>query len=375
MLTHGWRRFAWEEIVKGKLPKIIYPRDTSFLTLSGKVYGVTPSQLRNADNNVVLIMQQKNVEGKLLILPVESNGTFNEPSISLFDTAHIYYRLSKGIMDATVQFMEGRLGPPRNSIPATGIFNNQLADTSGNYRHYKFADEMTQLLQLYEGKLLENVTVKGKTKSPLEIMDQKYTSGLFAGGDGYQFDLVNDVFASSSQNIFNYLQGKVAGLQITTGAGTPSLQWRGGAPQLFIDEVPADAELVSGISVSDVAYIKVFRPPFFGGGNSGNGAIAIYTRRGNDAKTTPGKGLSNNTVSGYTPIRQFYSPNYSSFSTANEKKDLRTTLYWNPQVKTTLQKNQATLTFYNNDISRAFRVVIEGMTKDGRLAHLEQIME
>ncbi len=33
-------------------------------------------------------------------------------------------------------------------------------------------------------------------------------------GDGYQFDLVDDPVAMSSLNIFNYLQGKVAGLQV-----------------------------------------------------------------------------------------------------------------------------------------------------------------
>jgi hypothetical protein len=374
MLTHGWRRFVWEDVVKGKLPKIIFPKDTSFLTLSGKIYGATPTQLRNVAN-IILIIRQKNTQGKFLALRVEPNGVFSDPSVILFDTAHIYYQLSKGLTDASVQFMEGRLSPSRNRIPATGIFYNQLFDTSGNYRHYHLADEMAQLLQLYEGKLLENVTVKGKTKSPLEIMDQKYSSGLFAGGDGYQFDLVNDVLASSSPNIFYYLQGKVAGLQVNTNGNPPSLQWRGGAPQLFVDEVPTDAEIVSSISVSDVAYVKVFRPPFFGGSNSSNGAIAIYTRRGDDTKTTPGKGLANNTVNGYTAIRQFYSPNYSSFNAANEKKDLRSTLYWNPQIITTPQKNQVTLTFYNNDVSRAFRVIIEGMTKDGRLAHLEQIME
>ena len=39
------------------------------------------------------------------------------------------------------------------------------------------------------------------------------------------------------------------------------------------------------------------------------------------------------------------------------------------------ENRQVVLTFYNNDVSNAFRVVIEGMTRDGRLAHLEQIME
>jgi len=374
MLTHGWRRFIWDDVVKGKFPKINFPKDTSFMTLSGKVYGATPSQLREA-STIILIFKQKNEEGKFLLLPVEPNGYFNDPSVFLFDTAHVYYRLSKGLANASVQFMEGRIPAPAYRLPATGIFYNQRGDTTGNARHFRLTDDMNQLLQQYEGKLLENVVVKAKTKSPVQVMDEKYTSGLFSGGDSYQFDLVNDPFASSQQNVFYFLQGKVAGLQVNVNGTNANLSWRGGSPQLFVDEVPADVDLVSGISVNDIAYVKVFRPPFFGGGNSGNGAIAIYTRRGDDMKSTPGKGLANSNINGYTPIRQFYSPNYSTFNQANDKKDLRTTLYWNPQVTTTPQKNKATLSFYNNDISRSFRVVIEGMTKDGRLTHVEQIME
>ena len=374
MLTHGWRRFVWDDVVKGKFPKINFPKDTSFMTLSGSVYGATPSQLREAAT-IILIFKQKNEEGKFLLLPVEPNGHFSDPTVLLFDTAHVYYRLSKGLANASAQFMEGRLPAPTYRLPATGIFYNQRGDTSGSYRHFKLTDDLNQLLQQYEGKLLENVVVKAKIKNPVDVLDEKYTSGLFAGGDGYQFDLLNDPFAASQQNIFYYLQGKVAGLQVTVNGANASLSWRGGSPQLFVDEVQADVGLVSGIAVNDIAYIKVFRPPFFGGGNSGNGAIAIYTRRGNDIKPTPGKGLANSNINGYTSIRQFYSPNYSSFSQGNDKKDLRTTLYWNPQVVINPQKNKATLSFYNNDISRAFRVVIEGMTKDGRLAHVEQTME
>ena len=204
-------------------------------------------------------------------------------------------------------------------------------------------------------------------------MDKKYTSGLFQG-DGYQFDLVNDPFAASSLNIFNYLQGKVAGLQINTAGGTPSLNWRGGSPTLYIDEMPSDAELLSQIPVTDVAYIKVFRPPFMGGFNGANGAIAVYTKRGDDAKTTSA-GLPSNTVVGYSPIRVFYSPNYERYDPRNENKDVRTTIYWNPQVNTTEQNKKVLLKFFNNDVSNSFRVVIEGMTKDGLLTHYEQIME
>ena len=131
---------------------------------------------------------------------------------------------------------------------------------------------------------------------------------MFSGGDSYQFDVMNDPFASSAPDIFSYLQGKVAGLQITnTGnAGSaPTLSWRGGAPQIYLDEMPIDADFVSTINVNDIAYLKVIRPPFFGGsGNGGNGAISIYSRRGGDVKSVPGKGLANNKVESILEINE-----------------------------------------------------------------------
>ncbi len=375
MLTHGWRRFKWEEVVKGKFPKIIYPKDSSYLSLSGRVYGALPSDLRQGGTIIMIVSQQKQ-GGKMVLLPIEPDGRFNDPSLILMDTAHVYYQLpKKNFGDASVRFMENLLPPLRTNISATGVFNNGVNDTTGNFHHWLLADEMNKLIQLYEGKMLENVTITTKAKAPLEIMDQKYTSGLFSGGESYQFDIVNDPVASAQPDIFFYLQSRVAGLQINTTSSPPTLTWRGGAPGLYVDEVQTDADMVSSIPVTDIAYVKVFRPPFLGGFNGGNGAIAIYTRRGDDIKPVPGKGLSNNTVTGYSLIRQFYAPNYDTYKSENERRDVRTTLYWNPQVVTTPQKNQVTLTFYNNDVTKAFRVVIEGMTHEGQLAHVEQIME
>ena len=86
-------------------------------------------------------------------------------------------------------------------------------------------------------------------------------------GDGIQFDMVNDPFAGTSINIFTYLQGKVAGLQVNRIIKPSVFAMAGRITQLFLDEVPADASFVSSVNVNDVAYIKVFRPPFMGGFN------------------------------------------------------------------------------------------------------------
>ncbi|HET7116602.1 MAG TPA: hypothetical protein VFI29_08935 [Hanamia sp.] len=377
MLTHGWRRFDWEKVVKGEYPVIKYKRDTSYLSLSGKIYGATPSELRQA-GSIILMVTQKKSGTQVYTTPLEDNGSFDDPDLILFDTARIYYQLAKakGRSDISVQFMPGRLPPFSNNAKATGFYYNHLSDTTGNKYHLQLSEAQERELKFLKEKVLATVTVKANPKNTLAEMDKKYTSGLFSGGDAREFDLLNDPFALSSLDIFQYLQGKVAGLQINTTSNPPTLSWRGGTPQLYVDEVSTQPDMVQSIPVSDVAYLKVFPPPFMGGiGGGSGGAIAIYTRRGDDVKQEPGKGLSNNSVSGYTAIRQFYSPNYESFSEDNEKKDLRTTLYWNPSVTTSPGKSKVLLTFFNNDITNAFRVVIEGMTKDGRLAHVVQTME
>jgi hypothetical protein len=124
--------------------------------------------------------------------------------------------------------------------------------------------------------------------------------------------------------------------------------------------------------MTDVAMIKVFRPPFMGafGGGSG-GAIAVYNKKG-AARTSDVKGLDRTTIVGYTPVKEFYSPNYPT-DQANSDPDVRTTLYWNPFVLTDKTHRRLFLTFYNNDVSKKFRVIIEGCNDEGKLTRIEKV--
>ncbi len=379
MLTHGWRRFKWEEVTKGKFPSINYPKDSIYLTLSGKLFGLSQGQLQNG-GAVIMMVKERDSAAKMMMAPVGRDGSFNHPEYIFFDSLRVYFQPTKTLSGASVSFMTSRLSA-LNYRSKNFAGNSLFPDTTGYYRHALLAEEAAMLLKQWKGKLLETVTVTAKKKPSVQVLDEKYASGLFKGVDAYQFDIMNDPFSLSAQNIFSYLQGKVAGLQITTGSGTPGLDWRGGAPLLYVDEISTDPSMLSGIPVSDIAYVKVFRPPFMGMGggmygNGGNGAIAIYTRRGGDVSTQPGKGMSANTVAGYALIREFYSPNYSTFVRSNEQRDLRTTLYWKPQIITTAKKNKFTLVFYNTDVfSKALRIVVEGMSRDGQLTHFNHLME
>ncbi|GAC1419561.1 MAG: Plug domain-containing protein [Flavisolibacter sp.] len=378
MMTHGWRRFKWEEVLTGRPLAITYPKDSAYLNLSGKVFGVAKSQLSGSEN-IILVIKNKDSSSKILVMPLDRNGSFGDPTMVFFDTLRVYYHLkSKFFTSAEAKFMTDRL-PAGNFQAASKFFNHGEYlnnDTSGLYYHGQLSAQAQRWIAEHKEKILEVVTVRAKQKSAVQILEETYPSGFFKGGEGYQFDLVHDVAASAYSNIFTYLQGKVAGLLINPTGNPPTISLRGSSTSIFLDEMNSSPEILSSIPVADIAYIKVFPPPFMGapGGGSG-GAVAIYTRRGGDARSRPGGGMTSSMVAGYTPIRQFYSPNYDAFDPKNEQPDLRTTLYWNPSLETTPKNHSVTFSFYNNDVTKSFRVIVEGMTREGLLTHFEQILE
>jgi hypothetical protein len=222
---------------------------------------------------------------------------------------------------------------------------------------------------------LEEVVVKAKVKRPVDVLDENYTSGLFSGGDSRQFDVMSDPFGVAAQDIFAYLQGRVAGLQIINNGADVSLSWRGSTPDLYLDELKIEEDQMKVVSMNDVAYVKVYPPPFFGptGGGAG-GAICVYTKKGADNKPTPGVGLAFQLLAGYTTYKEFYNPNYE-LNPNDNKEDIRSTLYWNPYVLTNGKTKTVQIQFFNNDVSKRLRFVLEGINTDGKLARVEKIIE
>ncbi|MDR2472667.1 MAG: hypothetical protein LBD53_03745, partial [Tannerella sp.] len=57
---------------------------------------------------------------------------------------------------------------------------------------------------------------------------------------------------------------------------------------------------------------------------------------------------------------------------ANKKSDLRTTIYWNPDVKIT--EGRAAFKFYTADVNSRYRIIIEGVTNTGKPFFAKQIV-
>jgi len=138
--------------------------------------------------------------------------------------------------------------------------------------------------------------------------------------------------------------------------------------------MPSDVNTIQGIQMSEVAYIKVFRPPFMASGGSGaSGAIAIYTKKPGEAKDALKANNNYISLQGYTPVKEFYNPNYSVMQTA--VPDTRSTIYWNPYVLTDKKNKSVKFEFYNNDISKKLRIILEGVNAAGQLTSVEKVIE
>ena len=103
---------------------------------------------------------------------------------------------------------------------------------------------------------------------------------LFSMTHGTYFDLQHDAAATSADsylNILDWLQGRVAGLQVYTlrdGTRVPVL--RNQLASIYVDDIRYDADILDLLPVQDIAGVKVIKTPgiFTGPG----GAIAIYTK-------------------------------------------------------------------------------------------------
>jgi hypothetical protein len=142
---------------------------------------------------------------------------------------------------------------------------------------------------------------------------------------------------------------------------------------VFLDEFQVDPSQIATMSISEVAMVNVYSSGGLSGG--AGGSLAIYTKKGNGG--TRGNGITHQEylIEGFSPTKEFFSPNYEAGNDAAILTDERTTLYWNPYLLTNAQNKTIHFSFYNSDKAKKFKIVLEGILEDGKLLHVEEMVE
>lgn len=132
-------------------------------------------------------------------------------------------------------------------------------------------------------------------------------------------------------------------------------------------DIPFDINQIPSSDIETIEVLRFSSASMYGMGG-GNGALIITTKQGGGtaSKDIASIGILPIAPIGFYKAREFYSPKYDNTNLNNKQKDLRTTIYWKPELVTDKNGN-ASFDYYNADGIGTYKVVIEGIDNKGNL--------
>lgn len=388
MLTHGHGNYFWNtapqktEVLRFKQEAGINLKGVATNTLTGN----------RISNGEITIAIQKEEEVAFLTQATDSLGNFVFPGLLFNDTATIHVQ---GKSEAGKMNIDVEIDPVfKSSDPSASEVKVLSASASG-------VSKLATLKYQISEEIKKNRRSDRIAKAKIREAEIDQSFGHYRIYESADFVLEVMPFEQSYNNILDYMVGKVPGVDINgddvrirgaSGFGNGSLplflidgvQLASNQSINFPAEVSGNAEddastssntngqiiqTIRAIPLSDVERIEVLKSPqnlAVFGVNGANGVIAIYTRRGQpNAGNTTGKKIVENKVVGYSKYRQFYSPKYTVDNLQDKKVDLKTLLYWNPELKTI--NGRVNLRFFSSDLPGKYVVFVEGITNDGKI--------
>ena len=382
MLTNGWRRYKLEDLMKNQFSPIHYPFERG-ISISGKVLHVDgKSVLKAAKINLMI----KGEDSTSIMSQANTNetGNFVVDQLDFKKSATIYYQGTN--LNNSEALVAVKLNPAyfdSTHLPAQGFTGNQsneLVIEKSNYLNNII--QQKQGPDTAAGKMLQEVVMRSKKHSTIDSLNSLYASDQFMESD--QSLVMNENV--NYNDIWRYLQAMVPGININRTDSGPQVNFTryqgldffsentgNAGVQFFLNEIPVSVDIIDMLLPSDVGLIKVYKGNTAIALGAGRGAIALYTVKGKSVNDWRKKGFESFKKEGYAVKKEFYAMDYTKLNPAAKSADLRPTLYWNPTFNPTEVNNS--FSFYNDDICKKIRVVIEGMDQYGKLFYTEKIME
>ncbi|WP_123947318.1 hypothetical protein [Chryseobacterium pennae] len=378
LISENWKRFDWNSVLSGNVP---VHNTNSQKFLSYRVKPIKDNALM-INSTVILVLRLGKNQPTVTPVKTDQNGYIylnninnDEPlEVSVFANADKSKESNADNIFVTIE-------PLVNPVQ----FNGNFPGTK--YKLVKSGDKKTLPATISKAintqknnKKIENSEVEieqvklvGKKKDPKQELDKQLSSGMFSSINATIFDFVNEnQYVAGFTNIFDWLQGKAAGLTFqkdSSGNNVPYI--RNQPAKIYLDEVPTDASMISSLPVNNIAMVKIIK----GAGLVGE-AVAIYTMRGNmQSKSNEKPALQKNNssmIKGYDKPSEFLIEMIDD--NAKIEKDTRETLYWNPNLFDS-DYVPPRIKFFNNDSAKQYKVLIISFDEDDHLLYDQQIFK
>ncbi|WP_420155704.1 hypothetical protein [Siphonobacter sp.] len=334
MLTHGWSRFRWDEVMRPVPFRYIPEYETHLLygkvTINQQPVAKVPVYLAAPGKDVWLYPALSDTAGRVFFQMKHFEG-MNEVVVQTADTLQ-RVELESPFSD---QFASRTL--PAFSFDQT--LKNALLDRSIQMQVRNAYQPLYQAVPV-----TDTVAFYGIAEKTYKLDD--YTR--FPVLEEVMREYVPEVDVRRHQSQFSFLMLGRAEYSFTQ------------PPLVLMDGVPVfDVNKVLALDPLRIKRLDVVNRRYFLGPLLFEGIVSFRSYKGDLAGLQP-EGLVTS-YEGVQAQREFYSPRYDTPQQRQSRTaDFRTLLYWAPQVKTT----QA-LDFYTSDLSGTYQVVIQGLSAQG----------
>lgn len=371
MLTNGWRRFKWENILNADQQPLKYAVENTQL-IAGRI-----ENYRESDHFKVKFMIAGSDSSKMMnLIEPDSKGYFVLKDYSKSGTANVFV----DVLDARRRKQNVKV-----TFVSSGIDTAKLP-ADNNSPSIMPPDLRTGLMlnsaMVNSNVILKGIDIKARKLTPTEELIKRHNQKL-TPDRVYTFDFINDRVPTVF-NALDYLIGRVPGLQIyKSPSGGYGFEYRGASdlpykdkigsamPFFYIDDGQVTLDDVTGMQMADIAYVQYAPPPvWFAPMNGGFiGAILVYTKRFDDENVSAtSRVIKKYTFNSYAITREFPTVDYST-PKSTDRPDYRTTLYWNHDLVPDKDGN-IKISFYNSDKAKGYRIIVQGMDADGKTAYL-----
>lgn len=310
MLTHGWKRYTWHQIVEAEYPEMDYEPESG-ITVGGKITReIFEFPLRDASVKMY-IQDRYNDEFQTYS---DRKGEFQFTDLNYEDTidVKIVARRENGGKNLLIHLEEADYDEILDQTADAHL----TTESKINKKAYR---------------RLQNELAREEMKQREKELDSIFSRSIHGRPD---FVLWGYELPSGYSNLLDAMQGRIPGVQISgnriiiRGVGTILGSTD---PLVIVDDVPSDVSALRTMPVEDVERVEVLKGPSASmyGSRGGNGVIAVYTKRGDFMK----KGEISFSMLGYHVEESFFTPQEEMIRQRLEQNSTPITIYWNPEIQ------------------------------------------
>ncbi len=335
LLTQGWRRFNWTEVLSDTKIRPKYENEQG-ITITG-----------------IITRQFFDIPLRDIIVTLSILNEYNDVFSVRSGERGVFRFENKNYSDTISASLE--------AVKINGRKNLVIyLDTKSDERDKKMKYQTNQDLRRRgpEGHYVEPV---GDDDPYAEQNNRIYR--LHQEPQAHNVIIVDETMRTY-QSVGDIIQGRVPGVVVNgskvTIRGINSFYYNT-SPLFLVDGMSVDAEYAMSMSPIDVERIEIIKGPEAAiyGSRGANGVIAIYTRRGKFMK----KGVLDFKMLGYATPREYYTPGIE-YRSDDPFEDDRNTILWMPYVLSD-KNGEAAASFITSDVKGSYLIRIEGVSSEG----------